>query len=115
MRRIWITVLIAAAVTASSALAGRSGGATLFVSPNAAPAWAHTDVTGCGYTTASVVYLDVQKPAALAFYGVMPDSNGCIALTISTDEPGTYSLQTRQQLSNGKKWTVMATYQLPVV
>jgi hypothetical protein len=48
-------------------------------------------------------------------YGTYPDGTGCIALTISTDAPGTYHLPSRQQLRGGKKWTVMATTDLPVV
>ena len=101
--------------TASVALAGRpASGATLSVSPNDAPAWSTVSVTGCGYDAEAVVYLDIHKPSALAFYGVMPDAGGCFALTVTTDDPGTYRLETRQQLK-GKRWTTMASYDLPVV
>jgi len=58
------------------------------------------------------VYLDIQKPQALAFMSTMPDANGCISMTFSTDGPGTYQLSTRQQVKN--RWKPMATYTLPV-
>jgi len=97
---------------ASAVAAGKPGtGATLSVTPNAAAAWSSATATGCGYG-ASAVYLDIEKPEALAFTGATPDANGCIFITFTTDGPGTYYLQTRQQVRN--RWVVMATYELPV-
>ena len=116
-RSVVVTVAVLAVLLAAvPALAGKPGsGATLTMSPNDAPAWGQVTASGCGYEAGTVIYLDVHKPGALAFYGAMPDAGGCFSLTISTDAPGTYHVETRQQLSNGKKWTTMATYDLPVV
>ena len=98
---------------ASAALGAKPGsGATLAVTPNAAPAWGWATASGCGYS-GSVVYLDVEKPEALAFTGATPDASGCFSVTFTTDGPGVYHLQTRQE-GNGKHWWVMATYDLPV-
>jgi uncharacterized protein YndB with AHSA1/START domain len=97
---------------ATAVAAGKPGtGATLSVTPNAAAAWSWATATGCGYG-GSVVYLDIEKPEALAFTGGTPDANGCVSVTFTTDGPGTYYLQTRQQVRN--RWVVMATYELPV-
>jgi len=117
MRLIHLAAAIAAlAVAVPFASAGKPGsGATLSIEPNAAPAWDRVWGSGCGYQVGSDVYIDVEKPEALMFTGAVPDADGCIAFTFTTDGPGVYHVQARQQLSNGKKWTVMATYDLPVV
>lgn len=96
---------------AGTTLAARPTRATLAVEPNAAPAWGAATASGCGYG-ASEVYLDIEKPEALAFMGAMPDEDGCISITFTTDGPGMYHLAARQQ---GKRhWTTMASYDLPV-
>jgi hypothetical protein len=99
---------------------GSSGGggsysATLSIKPNDAAAWSRVWGSGCGYKANSEVYVDVQKPSALAFTSAMSDSSGCVSFTFTTDDPGTYDVSVRQQLSSGGHWTVMATYSLPVV
>jgi hypothetical protein len=94
---------------------GSSYSATLSITPNDAPAWSRVWGSGCGYKTNSEVYVDVQKPSALMFTSAMSDSSGCVSFTFTTDDPGTYYVSARQQLSNGGHWTVMATYSLPVV
>ena len=99
-------------VMATATLAAKPGGATLRVEPNAAPAWGSATATGCGYA-AKEVYLDVQKPEALAFMSAMPDAGGCVSFTFTTDGPGTYYLSTRQ-MGNGNHWKTMAGYTLPV-
>jgi hypothetical protein len=99
-------------VMATATLAGRPTGATLQVEPNAAPAWGQATASGCGYADREV-YLDIQKPEALAFMSVMPDAAGCVSVTFSTDGPGTYYLSTRQP-ARGNHWKTMATYTLPV-
>ena len=98
-------------VVATGAFAAKPVSATLTVEPNAAPAWGWATASGCGYGT-SEVYLDVQKPKALAFMSATPDANGCINVSFTTDDPGTYYLSTRQQVKN--RWRSMATYTLPV-
>ena len=116
----WIATLLmlvlvpALLIVAAGAVVGAKPGtgATLTVTPNAAPAWGWATASGCGYGS-SVVYLDIEKPEALAFTGGTPDANGCISVTFTTDGPGMYHLQTRQQ-GNGKHWWVLATYDLPV-
>ncbi|MDH4102724.1 MAG: hypothetical protein OEW52_11725 [Thermoleophilia bacterium] len=116
MRHIMLAVTIAAlAIAVPFAFAGKPGsGATISITPNEAPAWGRVWGSGCGYEVGTDVYVDVQKPNALAFLGAAPDAAGCISFTFTTDDPGTYSVSARQQLSRGKKWTVMATYELPV-
>lgn len=98
-------------VLATATIAAKPTGATLKVEPNAAPAWGSATASGCGYGQ-SEVYLDVQKPSALAFMSAMPNAAGCVTVTFNTDEPGTYYLSTRQQVKN--RWKAMATYTLPV-
>ena len=129
MRHITLIVAVVALALAAPAFSGKGGNgntggsgggssrssATLSITPNDAPAWSRVWGSGCGYEPAAEVYIDVQKPAALAFTSTMSDSSGCIAFTFTTDEPGTYGVSARQQLSNGGHWTVMATYSLPVV
>ena len=117
MRHITLIVtVVALAVAVPFATAGKPGsGATLSITPNDAPAWGRVWGSGCGYESGREVYIDVQKPSALAFTAAMADSSGCISFTFTTDDPGTYHVSARQQLSNGKKWTVVATYDLPVV
>ena len=111
-----IAALLALAISIAPAMGAKPGsGATLSITPNEAAAWSHVSGSGCGYDGETSVYVDIRKPEALAFIGAVVDSNGCISFTFTTDGPGTYSVSTRQQLSNGKKWTVMATYELPVV
>ncbi|HET7686744.1 MAG TPA: hypothetical protein VFM19_10085 [Candidatus Limnocylindria bacterium] len=101
-----------AILMATMVLAAKPGsGATLRIEPNAAPAWGMATATGCGYSPGEV-YLDVQKPAALAFMGTTPDADGCISLSFTTDEPGMYYVSTRQMIRN--HWRTMATYTLPV-
>jgi hypothetical protein len=112
MRLVYPAVLAAVLLFASPAGAGRSG-ATLTFEPNAAPAWSWAHGSGCGYAVGSQVYVDVQKPEALMFLSTAPDARGCIAFQFTTDGPGTYLVQARQRL-RGNKWTVMASYQLPV-
>lgn len=114
----WIATLLMVAtvpvliiVLATATLAGKPAGATLKVEPNAAPAWSSATASGCGYG-AGEVYLDIQKPEALAFMSTMPDANGCVSMTFSTDGPGMYQLSTRQQVKN--RWKSMAAYSLPV-
>lgn len=99
-------------VMAGAALAARPSSATLTVTPNHASAWSTATGSGCGYT-APEVYVDIQKPAALAFMSVAPDANGCISFTFNTDGPGMYVLETRQA-GNGNHWRTMASYNLPV-
>src|SRR5437867_244855 len=89
MRLAALTVLVSLLLFASSAGATRSG-ATLTVSPNAAPAWSWATGSGCGYAVGSEVYVDIQKPEALAFLSVMPGATGCISFRFTTDGPGTY-------------------------
>lgn len=117
MRHITFVATLAALVVAVPfATAGKPGsGATLSITPNDAAAWGRVWASGCGYEPSSEVYLDVQKPGALMFTSAMPDSTGCVSFTFTTDDPGTYYVSARQQLSKGKHWTVMATYDLPVV
>jgi hypothetical protein len=111
-----IATILALAVAVPFAAAGKPGsGATLSITPNDAPAWGRVWGSGCGYAAGSDVYIDVQKPEALMFTAASVDTSGCISFTFTTDGPGTYHVSARQQLSNGKKWTVMATYDLPVV
>lgn len=98
-------------LVAGATFAARPSSATLVVEPNAAPAWGWATASGCGYGS-SEVYLDVQKPKALAFTSATPDANGCISVRFTTDEAGTYYLSTRQQVKN--RWRTMATYTLPV-
>ena len=95
---------------AAGVAAKRPTGATLYVTPNAAPAWGWATASGCGYSDGPV-YVDIQKPEALAFTGAT-SAGGCFAVSFTTDGPGTYYLQTRQQVHN--RWVVMATYELPV-
>ena len=106
------TIPVLVIVLATATLAARPTGATLTVEPNAAPAWGSATATGCGYGPAEV-YLDVQKPEALAFMSALPDAGGCVTFTFTTDGPGTYYLSTRQK-GTGKHWRVMANYELPV-
>ncbi len=108
-----ITALV---ISVPFATAGKPGGnATLSITPDEAPAWGRVAGSGCGYEVDREVYVDVQKPSALMFTATTPDANGCVSFTFTTDYPGMYQVSTRQQLSNGKKWTVMATYELAVV
>jgi hypothetical protein len=106
-----LVVPIMVIVLATATLAAKPVSATLSVEPNAAPAWGWATASGCGYRQAAV-YLDVQKPGALAFMSAMPNAAGCFTVTFSTDEPGTYYLSTRQQVRN--RWRTMANYTLPV-
>lgn len=99
-------------VMATATLAAKPASATLTAVPNSAPAWGWATASGCGYA-AKEVYLDVQKPEALAFTSAMPDASGCVSFTFTTDGPGTYYLSTRQA-GKGNHWKVMATYTLPV-
>jgi hypothetical protein len=134
MRHITLIITALALAVAAPAVAGKGGNgngngnsngggggggsrasATLSITPNDAPAYSRVWGSGCGYEPSSEVYIDIQKPAALAFTATMPDSSGCIAFTFTTDEPGNYGISARQQLSNGGHWTVMATYSLPVI
>lgn len=116
MRAITIAALAALAIAVPFANAGKPGtGANLSISPNEAPAWSRVSGSGCGYTPERAVYIDVEKPAALMFTATLPDASGCISFSFTTDEPGLYRVSARQQLSNGRKWTVLATYDLPVV
>ncbi len=93
---------------------GDSTSAWLSITPNHAPAWSRVQGSGCGYRASTEVYIDVEKPTALMFTSAMADSTGCIAFTFTTDDAGTYHVSARQQ-GNGGHWTVMATYDLPVV
>ena len=117
MRHLTLAITILALTLAVPlASAGKPGsGATLSITPNEAPAWGRVWGSGCGYEVDREVYVDVQKPGALMFTAAMPDADGCVSFTFTTDDPGMYQVSARQQLSNGKKWTVMATYDLPVV
>jgi hypothetical protein len=96
---------------------GNGGGSTsawLSITPIDAAAWSRVWGSGCGYDANTEVYVDVEKPSALMFSSAMADSAGCIAFTFTTDAPGTYHASARQQ-GNGGHWTMMATYDLPVV
>ena len=117
MRHITLIVTVVALVVAVPfATAGKPGsGATLSITPNDASAWSRVWGSGCGYESGREVYIDVQKPSALAFTAATPDADGCVSFTFTTDDQGMYQVSARQQLSNGKKWIVMATYSLPVV
>jgi hypothetical protein len=42
----------------------------------------------------------------------MANSQGCIAFTFTTDGPGTYLVEARQQVHN--RWRLLASYILPV-
>jgi hypothetical protein len=99
-------------VMATATFAAKPTGASLKVEPNAAPAWGWATASGCGYA-AKEIYLDVQKPEALAFMSAMPDATGCFSVAFTTDGPGTYYLSTRQ-LGNGNHWKSLASYTLPV-
>ena len=132
MRHISLIIAIVALAIAAPAIAGKGGNgngngggggggggggstsAWLSITPNDAPAWSRVWGSGCGYHAGSEVYVDVEKPAALMFTSAMADSASCIAFTFTTDAPGTYHISARQQ-GNGGHWTVMATYDLPVV
>jgi hypothetical protein len=132
MRHITLIIAVLALAIAAPAIAGKGGngnggngsggggnggGATsawLSITPNDAPAWSRVWGSGCGYRASTEVYIDVEKPTALMFTSAMAASTGCIAFTFTTDDPGTYHVSARQQ-SNGGHWTVMATYDLPVV
>jgi hypothetical protein len=93
---------------------GNSTSAWLSITPNDASAWSRVWGTGCGYQPGEEVYLDVEKPSALSFMSAMADDGGCMSFTFTTDDPGMYHVSARQQ-GNGGRWTVMATYDLPVV
>jgi hypothetical protein len=99
-------------VLAGVTLAAKPSRATLSVTPNHASAWSTATGSGCGYA-ADDVYVDIQKPEALAFFSVAPDANGCISFVFNTDGPGAYVLETRQS-PNGKTWRTLASYSLPV-
>jgi hypothetical protein len=112
MRIVPLAALSIALLAASSAGAGRSSGATLEFNPNAAPAWSWANGSGCGYAAGSQVSIAVHKPEALAFKTAMPDAQGCISFSFTTDGPGTYLVEARQQTRN--RWRLLASYQLPV-
>ncbi len=108
-------VLAGLIISVAPAIGAKPGsGATVSIAPNEAPAWSRVWGSGCGYDPDNPVYVDVQNDA-LAFIGADVDGTGCITFTFTTDGPGMYYVSTRQQLSNGKKWTVMGKYDLPVV
>ena len=65
------------------------------------------------YAAGQEVYVDVQKPEALAFTSVLADDSGCMRVVINTDGPGTYHVSARQL--QGKRWVELATYEPPVV
>ena len=114
MRRIVPSLIVLVLLaTASTAFARRGTGATLSFSPNHASAWSTSTGTGCGYAPGREVYVDIEKPEALAFTSVLADEAGCIEVVINTDGPGTYHVSARQ-LQN-KRWVVLSTYALPVV
>jgi hypothetical protein len=134
MRHITLIIAVLALAIAAPAIAGKGNGgrggnggggnsgsggsgstsAWLSITPIDAPAWGRVWGNGCGYRANSEVYIDVEKPSALMFTSAMVDSAGCMSFTFTTDDPGTYHVSARQQ-SNGGHWTVMATYDLPVV
>jgi hypothetical protein len=112
MRFASLVALLALMMLASSAGAQRGSGASLEFHPNAAPAWSWANGSGCGYEANSQVNISVQKPEALAFLAAMANSQGCIAFTFTTDGPGTYLVEARQQVHN--RWRLLASYSLPV-
>jgi hypothetical protein len=112
MRFASLVALMAALLLASSAGAQRGSGAKLEFHPNAAPAWSWANGSGCGYAAGSQVNISVQKPEALSFLAAMPNSDGCIAFAFTTDAPGTYLVEARQQVNN--RWRLLASYNLPV-
>lgn len=112
MRFASLVAILALALLASSAGAERGSGASLEFHPNAAPAWSWANGSGCGYAPNSQVNLSVQKPEALAFLATMANSQGCVAFTFTTDGPGTYLVEARQQVRN--RWRLLASYNLPV-
>jgi len=113
MRIVYLAAICFALLTASAAGAGgRSSGATLEFNPNAAPAWSWANGSGCGYSSASQVSIAIHKPEALAFKTAMPNAQGCISFTFTTDGPGTYLVEARQQTRN--RWRLLASYSLPV-
>lgn len=112
MRFLSLVAFLTAMVLASSVGAQRGSGATLEFHPNAAPAWSWAHGSGCGYTPGSQVNIAVQKPEALAFLAAWPNSQGCIAFEFTTDGPGTYVVEARQQVRN--RWRLLASYSLPV-
>jgi hypothetical protein len=99
--------------SASTALARRGSERRCRSAPTTRPAWSTSTGTGCGYAAGREVYVDVEKPEALAFTSVLADENGCIRIAINTDGPGMYHISARR-LAN-KHWVVLATYDLPVV
>jgi hypothetical protein len=112
MRFATLVAILALTMLASSAGAQRGGGASLEFHPNAAPAWSWAHGSGCGYTPGSPVNIAVQKPEALAFLAAWPNSQGCVAFEFTTDGPGTYVVEARQQVRN--RWRLLASYNLPV-
>lgn len=105
-------LFILAALVLPFLLAAKPASATLVLTPDPAMAWSVVNGEGCGYAP-QVVYIDIEKPKALAFTGAMPDANGCITFQFTTDDPGVYLVSTRQQL-HGRHWTVMASSELVV-
>ena len=112
MRFASLVAILALALLAGSAGAERGTGASLEFHPNAAPAWSWANGSGCGYAANSQVNLAVQKPEALAFLATMANSQGCVAFRFTTDGPGTYLVQARQEVRN--RWRLLASYSLPV-
>ena len=112
MRIVSLAALCFALLVASPAGAGRSSGATLEFNPNAAPAWSWANGSGCGYANVSQVSIAIHKPEALAFKTTMPDAQGCISFSFTTDGPGMYLVEARQQTHN--RWRLLASSQLPV-
>ena len=112
MRIASLAALLVALFLVASAGAQRGEFATLDFDPNAAPAWNWAHGSGCGYRAGSQVSIAVHKPNALAFLATMPDAQGCIAFTFTTDGPGMYLVEARQQVRN--RWRLLAGYDLPV-
>lgn len=128
MRRV-ILIGVMALLVASSLLLGATGalaagkakgGAELFVSAGT-PLAATTELrsyspvtfSGCGYVPNVGVTIVMNSPTAISFFGGTASSNGCISITNTTNDPGSYSAKAYQQ--SGPRSVLMATAQFDVV
>ena len=78
--------------------------ATLFVTPDPAPAGSTVQITGCGYSTDGPVEVHVVHATYTEIWATGVWGSGCVSFPLTTAEAGTYDLEAYQQV---KKKTVL--------
>ena len=100
--RVGIPILVIAlavmSFSASPALAGKTGRATLTLSPNPAPPYDYFQAAGCGYVADKMVNITIDRSDWLEFFPVGMPVNGCILFSEFTGSPGTYKVNAYQAI-----------------